>query len=67
MTASDVDHKIVLNPVAWTKPSAKAHHGTHQRRNALGPLHSKSRSEPLEVDMSLRILTSSNETKLSHG
>jgi hypothetical protein len=60
MTASDVDHKIVLNPAAWPKPSAKAHHVTHQRRNALSPLHSRSRSEPLELDMWLLIWSRKN-------
>jgi hypothetical protein len=58
MTASDVDHKIVFNPGDAKEPSAKANHGTHQRRNALDPLHSRSRSEPPELDTSLLILES---------
>ena len=58
MTASDVVHKTVLNPGATLKPIAKATHGTHQRRHALGPLHRKSRPEPHELDSPLLIFES---------
>jgi len=55
MTASEVDHEIVLNQGAWPKPTAKAHHGTHHRKNTLGPRHSRSRSESPELDISLLV------------
>ena len=57
MTASEVDHEIVLNQGAWPKPTAKAHHGTHHRKNTLRPRHSRSRSESPELDISLLILS----------
>ena len=49
MNASDVVHKTVFKAGGALKPSAKATHGTHQRRHALGPLHSRSRSGPHEL------------------
>jgi IS5 family transposase len=47
--ASDVVHKSVFQLGGVKKPSAKTNQGTHQKRQALGPLHSKSRSGPLEL------------------
>jgi|SRR4030095_1556096 hypothetical protein len=55
MNASDVVHKIVLKTGGSRKPSAKAHHGPHQRRNALRALHSRSCPGPRELDASLTI------------
>jgi len=54
MKPSDVVHKTVLKAGGAQKPSAKASHGTHQRKHALGP-HNRSRSAPHETDRSLTI------------
>ena len=50
MNASDVVHKIIFKAGGALKPSAKTTHGTHQRRNPLGPLHSRSRSGLRDLD-----------------
>src|SRR5438105_12029213 len=55
MIVSDVGHKIIFNQAGAPKPSAKATHGTHQRRNPLSPRHNKSRSAPEELDALLLI------------
>jgi hypothetical protein len=55
MIVSDIGHKIVFNQSAVPKPSAKATHGTHQRRSPLNPQHNKSRSAPEELDTLLLI------------
>src|SRR6516165_120932 len=49
MNASDAVHKTIFEVGDAQKPSAKTNHGTHQRRHALGPLHSRSRSGPHEL------------------
>jgi len=49
MNASDVAHKTVFKAGGAQKPSAKARQGRHQKRHALGPLHSRSRSGPHEL------------------
>jgi len=61
MIVSDVGHKIVFNQAGAPKPSAKASHGTHQRRNPLSPRHNKSRSAPEELDALLLIWNRPNE------
>ncbi len=50
MSASDVVHKTVFRTGGAQNPSAKANHGTHQRRHALGPRHKRSRSGPHELE-----------------
>jgi len=55
MNVSDVVHSTVLQTGGSRKPTAKANHGTHQRRHALGPLHNRSRPGPGELDASLSI------------
>src|SRR5262249_19185339 len=55
MNPSDVVHKTVFKVGRASKPSAKTNHGTHQRRHALHPLHSRSRSELRDLDMSVTI------------
>jgi len=52
MNASDVVHKIIFKAGGALKPIAKTTHGIHQRRNALGPLHSRSRSGLRDLDTS---------------
>jgi len=61
MKPSDVVHKTVFTAGAAPKPSAKASHGKHQKRHPLGPLHSKSRRGPDELDASLTMFESPNE------
>jgi hypothetical protein len=56
MNASDVVHKTVFKGGGSRNPSAKTHNGTHQKRNALGALPSKSRCGPRVLDGFLIIL-----------
>src|SRR5436305_660636 len=55
MNPSDVVHKTVFKAGGSRNPSAKAHNGTQQKRNALGTLHSKSRCGPHVLNACLAI------------